>query len=178
MTLPKTLVRNSALAILSASLMFTSACASYASKHEDQPTKTAELSSDIVDTAVKAGSFNTLVAAVQAAGLEETLRSEGPFTVFAPTDAAFAKLPDGTVDMLLEPDNRDKLVSILTYHVLEGAIESSAISGKTLEVTTVQGSTVSIDGTNGVTVDNANVVSADIQSSNGIIHVIDAVIMP
>lgn len=135
-------------------------------------------SKDIVDTAVSAGSFNTLVAAVQAAGLEETLRSEGPFTVFAPTDAAFAALPEGTVENLLKPENRDQLVAILTYHVLSGKVMSSDIAGKMLEPETLQGSTVKVDATDGVTVDGANVVTADIEATNGVIHVIDAVILP
>jgi uncharacterized surface protein with fasciclin (FAS1) repeats len=138
----------------------------------------APMQADIVDTAIQAGSFNTLVAAVQAAGLEATLRSEGPFTVFAPTDAAFAKLPAGTVETLLMPENKDQLVSILTYHVLPGAVMSSDIAGKTLDVATVEGSMVSIDATDGVMIDNATVITADIETSNGVIHVIDTVIMP
>ena len=178
MPLPKKIIRNSAVVFVSIGLITSAACTSYASHHDNKPANSSEMKADIVDTAVKAGSFNTLVTAVQAAGLEDTLRSKGPFTVFAPTDAAFAELPAGTVEMLLKPENKDKLVSILTYHVLEGAIESSAISGKTLEAATVQGSSVSVDGTDGVMVDNANVVSADIQTSNGVIHVIDAVLMP
>ncbi len=133
---------------------------------------------DIVDTAVSAGSFNTLVAAVQAAGLESTLRGDGPFTVFAPTDEAFAKLPAGTVETLLKPENKDQLVSILTYHVVPGKVYSKSLAGKQLEATTVQGTTVAIDGTDGVTVDNANVVAADIKTANGVIHVIDQVILP
>lgn len=143
----------------------------------DMPAE-APMQADIVDTAIQAGSFNTLVAAVQAAGLEATLRSEGPFTVFAPTDAAFAKLPAGTVESLLLPENKDKLVSILTYHVLPGAVMSSNIAGKSLDVATVEGSMVSIDATNGVKIDGATVVAADIETSNGVIHVIDTVIMP
>ena len=133
---------------------------------------------NIVETAVQAGSFNTLVAAVQAADLVDVLSGEGPFTVFAPTDEAFAALPEGTVESLLQPENRDDLVAILTYHVIPGAVMSSDISGQMLDVETVQGSTVSIDATSGVTVDNASVVSADIVASNGVIHVIDAVILP
>jgi len=134
---------------------------------------------DIVDTAVSAGSFNTLVAAVQAAGLVDTLKSEGPFTVFAPTDEAFAKLPDGTVEMLLKPENKDKLVAVLTYHVVPGKVMSADLAGKTLDAKTVQGSTVAIDATmGGVKVDGATVVKADIATSNGVIHVIDQVIMP
>lgn len=133
---------------------------------------------DIVDTAIEAGSFTTLVAAVQAAGLEDTLRGDGPFTVFAPTDAAFEKLPAGTVENLLKPENKDQLVSILTYHVLANKVMSGDIAGKALEVETVQGSTLSVDATDGVKVDNANVVKADIKTSNGVIHVIDTVVMP
>ncbi len=140
--------------------------------------KSMSHSADIVDTAVSAGSFNTLVAAVQAAGLEATLRSDGPFTVFAPTDEAFAKLPAGTVESLLKPENKTKLVSILTYHVVPGAVASTDIAGQKLEVTTVEGSMVSIDATDGVMVDNATVIKADIKASNGVIHVIDTVIMP
>ncbi len=133
---------------------------------------------DIVDTAVSAGSFNTLVAAVQAAGLVETLKSDGPFTVFAPTDEAFAALPAGTVENLLKPKNRDQLVAVLTYHVVPGKIMSSDIAGQTAEVESVQGSALSVDATDGVKVDNANVISADIETDNGVIHVIDAVVLP
>ena len=134
--------------------------------------------SDIVDTAVEAGQFETLVAAVQAAGLVETLKGEGPFTVFAPTDEAFAALPEGTVESLLQPENRDQLVAILTYHVVPGRVTSGDIAGQTMDVTTVQGSDLSIDATDGVRVDGATVVSADVMASNGVIHVIDQVIMP
>ena len=133
---------------------------------------------DIVDTAVAAGSFNTLVAAVQAAGLVDTLKSPGPFTVFAPTDEAFAALPAGTVETLLKPENKAQLQAVLTYHVLSGAVMSGDIAGKKLSPATVQGSTVDIDATNGVKVDGANVISADIKTSNGVIHVIDQVILP
>ncbi|MBI6630986.1 fasciclin domain-containing protein [Pontibaca salina] len=132
---------------------------------------------DIVDTAVEAGSFGTLVAAVQAAGLVDTLKSEGPFTVFAPTDDAFAALPDGTVDELLKPENMEQLTAILTYHVVPGRVMSSDLSNG-MKAGTVQGGEVTIMTEDGVTVDNANVVSADIEASNGVIHVIDAVIMP
>lgn len=136
------------------------------------------LAKDIVDTAVEAGQFNTLVAAVEAAGLVETLRGEGPFTVFAPTDEAFAALPEGTVEQLLQPENRDQLVAVLTYHVLPGRIMSGDIAGQTLQAETVQGQSLSIDATNGVMVDQASVVAADIEASNGVIHVIDAVVLP
>jgi uncharacterized surface protein with fasciclin (FAS1) repeats len=133
---------------------------------------------DIVDTAAGAGQFKTLVAAVEAAGLVDTLKGDGPFTVFAPTDEAFAKLPDGTVDDLLKPENKDKLVAILTYHVVPGKIMSGDISGKSTEVKTVQGDMLSVDATDGVKVDEAKVVKADIDASNGVIHVIDTVVMP
>jgi uncharacterized surface protein with fasciclin (FAS1) repeats len=134
---------------------------------------------DIVDTAAGAGSFDTLVAAVDAAGLVDTLKGEGPFTVFAPTDEAFAKLPEGTVENLLKPENKDQLVAVLTYHVVPGKTMSSDIAGKELEVETVQGQTVAIDASDGaVMVEEANVVQADIETDNGVIHVIDAVILP
>ncbi|HBS24166.1 MAG TPA: Nex18 symbiotically induced protein, partial [Thalassospira sp.] len=131
---------------------------------------------DIVDTAVSAGSFKTLVAAVQAAGLVETLKGEGPFTVFAPTDDAFAKLPAGTVDDLLKPENKEKLVAILTYHVVPGKVMSTDIAGKEMEVASVQGDTIDVNATSGVMVDDATVTQADIEADNGVIHVIDTVI--
>jgi len=133
---------------------------------------------DIVDTAVSAGQFETLVAAVKAAGLVDTLKGDGPFTVFAPTDEAFAKLPAGTLDDLLKPENKDKLTAILTYHVVPGKIMSGDIAGKTAMVETVQGGKLSVDATSGVKVDQAKVISADIETSNGVIHVIDAVVLP
>jgi uncharacterized surface protein with fasciclin (FAS1) repeats len=135
-------------------------------------------SKTIVDTAVEAGSFTTLVAAVQAAGLVDTLNGTGPFTVFAPTDEAFAKLPAGTVEDLLKPENKDKLVAVLTYHVVPGKVVSADLAGKTTEATTVQGEAVTIDATNGVKVEEATVVTADVEASNGVIHVIDTVILP
>jgi uncharacterized surface protein with fasciclin (FAS1) repeats len=144
----------------------------------DSP-RAAHHEKDIVDTAVAAGQFNTLVAAVQAAGLVETLKGDGPFTVFAPTDAAFAKLPAGTVENLLKPENKDQLVAILTYHVVPGKVMSSDIAGKKTEAKTVQGTMLEVDATNGgVMVDNANVIGADILASNGVIHVIDTVVIP
>jgi uncharacterized surface protein with fasciclin (FAS1) repeats len=132
---------------------------------------------DIVDTAVDAGSFTTLVAAVEAAGLVETLKGEGPFTVFAPTDEAFAALPEGTVENLLLPENKDQLVAILTYHVVPGNVMSTDLTDD-MTATTVQGSDVTIDLDNGVMVQDATVVTPDIAASNGVIHVIDKVIMP
>lgn len=133
---------------------------------------------DIVDTAVKAGSFNTLVAAIKAAGLVDTLKGKGPFTVFAPTDAAFAKLPKGTLEMLLKPENKAKLQAILTYHVVSGKIMSGQIAGKKAMVKTVQGSELNVDATKGVMVNDAQVVKADIETTNGVIHVIDTVVLP
>lgn len=144
-----------------------------------EETAEAATSMDIVDTAVGAGSFSTLVAAVQAAGLEETLRGDGPFTVFAPTDEAFAALPPGTVDSLLLPENREQLRAILLYHVASGRLMASDVVGAD-GVPTVNGATapVAAGGAGGVTVGGANVVSTDIECSNGVIHVIDAVMMP
>lgn len=139
----------------------------------------AAKAADIVDTAVSAGDFTTLVAAVQAAGLVETLKGEGPFTVFAPSDAAFAKLPAGTVENLLKPENREQLVALLTYHVVPGRVMAADIAGKEAMVETVQGSKLDVDATGaGVTVDQASVVQADIAADNGVIHVIDQVVMP
>ena len=133
---------------------------------------------DIVDTAVAAGSFTTLAAALQAADLVDTLKGSGPFTVFAPTDAAFAKLPAGTVESLLKPENKAKLQAILTYHVVPGSVSSSQVV-KLKSAKTVNGQSVSIKAANGaVRIDGASVVKADIQTSNGVIHVIDTVIMP
>ena len=133
---------------------------------------------DIVDTAVGAGKFNTLVAAVTAAGLVETLKGAGPFTVFAPTDDAFAKLPKGTVEDLLKPENKAKLVSILTYHVLPAKVMAADIAGKKMGAKTVQGTEISVDAMSGVKINGASVVTADIAASNGVIHIIDTVLMP
>jgi uncharacterized surface protein with fasciclin (FAS1) repeats len=129
--------------------------------------------------ATQAGQFTTLVAALKAAGLVETLAGKGPFTVFAPTDAAFAKLPAGTVKSLLEPANKAKLTAILTYHVVPGKTLSPALAGKVLTVKTVEGASLKIDGTgSSVKVNNATVIGADVAASNGVIHVIDTVLMP
>lgn len=134
---------------------------------------------DIIDVAVGAGSFNTLAAALTAAGLVDTLKGNGPFTVFAPTDAAFAKLPAGTVENLLKPQNRAQLISILTYHVVPGDIRANQLLGKITPATTVQGRRVSVNGQGGrVRVNGVNVISADVLASNGVIHVIDTVLMP
>jgi len=137
----------------------------------------AASAADIVDTAI-AGQFNTLVAAVKAAGLVETLKGPGPFTVFAPTDEAFAKLPAGTLESLLKPENKAKLQGILTYHVVAGKVMAQDVV-KLDSAKTVEGQSVSIKSSNGrVMVDNAHVTKADIMTSNGVIHVIDAVILP
>jgi len=133
---------------------------------------------DIVETAVAAGSFNTLATALKAAGLIDTLKGKGPFTVFAPTDVAFAKLPAGTVEDLLKPENKAKLVSILTYHVVSGSVSSAQVV-KMTSAKTVEGQSVRISTKNGgVMIDNASVVKADVLASNGVIHVIDSVILP
>jgi uncharacterized surface protein with fasciclin (FAS1) repeats len=153
--------------ILAAGVAIAAACAPMM---ESEP--------DIVDIAASNGNFNTLVAAVTAAGLVDTLKGEGPFTVFAPTDEAFAKLPAATVDTLLMPENIDQLTAILTYHVVPGAVTSDQLAGQRLSVATVNGEEVHIDGRNGVTVENATVTTADIIASNGVIHVIDTVLLP
>jgi uncharacterized surface protein with fasciclin (FAS1) repeats len=133
---------------------------------------------DIVDTAVAAGQFNTLAKALQAAGLVDTLKGKGPFTVFAPTDEAFAKLPAGTIDELLKPENKEKLVSILTYHVVSGAVSSKKVATMK-SAKTVNGKDVSISAEGGsVKINDAKVIKADIKASNGVIHVIDSVLMP
>ena len=142
------------------------------SKAEMMPDK------NIVQTAVSAGSFNTLVAAVQAAGLADVLTGAGPFTVFAPTDEAFAKLPAGTVEYLLEPENKSKLVALLTYHVVAGRVTAGEVVSLT-SAKTVNGQELSISTRDGsVMIDNAQVTGTDIMASNGIIHVIDSVILP
>jgi len=133
---------------------------------------------DIVDTAVAAGSFKTLVAAVTAAGLGETLKGAGPFTVFAPSDDAFAKLPPGTVDELVKPASKDKLTKILMLHVMPGKVMAADVTGKTLTPKSAGGEELHVDGTNGVVVNGAHVTQADIACSNGVIHVIDTVMMP
>lgn len=133
---------------------------------------------DIVDTAIAAGQFNTLAKALQAAGLVETLKGKGPFTVFAPTDEAFAKLPAGTVEDLLKPENKEKLVSILTYHVVPGAVSSKKVATMK-SAKTVNGKDVNISVEGGtVKINDAKVIKADIKASNGVIHVIDSVLMP
>ena len=160
------MIRRSFIALVAASTMATSV---FAGGHGPK---------DIVDTAVAAGNFTTLVAAVQAAGLVDALKGDGPLTVFAPTDDAFAALPEGTVETLLKPENKDQLVNILTYHVLAGKVMAGDIAGKTLEVQMLNGATATVDATSGAKIDNANIVTTDIETSNGVIHVIDTVIIP
>ena len=142
-----------------------------------QASRTSNRSADIVDTAVAAGSFNTLAAALQAAGLVDALKGEGPFTVFAPTDEAFAKLPTGTVETLLKPQNKAMLTAILTYHVAPGRFDAEDVMTRT-NLATLNGQRIDIETNSGVRVDKANVIKADIECSNGVIHVIDRVIMP
>lgn len=160
------MIRRTFLSLTTASLLAIAAVV---------PAQAQEM--DIVDTAVGAGSFTTLVAAVTAAGLVETLKGPGPFTVFAPTDAAFAALPAGTVEDLLKPENKDKLVSILTYHVVPGKVMSTDLS-EGLKAATVQGGEVTITLDGGAKVNGATISTADIAATNGVIHVIDAVILP
>jgi uncharacterized surface protein with fasciclin (FAS1) repeats len=156
--------RKFAMAITTASVMALAASTSYAA--------------DIIDTAVGAGQFKTLAAAVEAAGLVETLKGKGPYTVFAPTDEAFAKLPAGAVDDLLKPENKDKLTAILTYHVVAGKVMAADVV-KMTEAKTVNGKPVAIKADGGtVMINDAKVISADIDASNGVIHVIDTVLMP
>ncbi|MBT8462416.1 MAG: fasciclin domain-containing protein [Gemmatimonadetes bacterium] len=133
---------------------------------------------NIVEVAAEAGTFNTLIAAAKAADLAGALTAEGPLTVFAPTDEAFAKLPEGTVEMLLQPENKDKLHAVLLYHVVEGKVMSGQVVEMT-SATTLQGDAVDISVKMGkVYVDDAQVIAADVEASNGVIHVIDAVILP
>ncbi len=159
------MIRRTFLALTTATALFAA------------PSFAQDATMDIVDTAVAAGSFTTLVAAVQAAGLVETLKGEGPFTVFAPTDAAFAALPAGTVEDLLKPENKDKLAAILTYHVVSGKVMSTDLT-EGMKAASVQGGelTVTLDG--GAKVNGATISTADIAATNGVIHVIDSVILP
>jgi len=154
------------LALVTAAMMAVSASAAKAE------------SKDIVDVAAGAGQFNTLVAAAKAAGLVDTLKGAGPYTVFAPSDDAFAKLPKGTVEDLLKPENKEKLKSILTYHVIPGKVMAADIKGKKTSVKTVQGSELAVDATDGVKINDAKVTTADVAASNGVIHIIDTVVMP
>jgi uncharacterized surface protein with fasciclin (FAS1) repeats len=143
-----------------------------------EPAPAARAAGNVLEVATSAGQFTTLVAAINAAGLSETLSGAGPFTVFAPTDAAFAKLPAGTVEKLLMPENKAKLASILTYHVVPGRVASSDLAGVTATPATINGGTLTVDASSGVKINGANVTSPDVAASNGTIHVIDTVLMP
>ncbi|WED22190.1 fasciclin domain-containing protein [Vibrio sp. JC009] len=160
-------------ALMALTATFAIAACSNTSSHSNKMMK-----QDIVDIAASNGSFNTLVAAVKAAGLVDTLKSDGPFTVFAPTDEAFAKLPAGTVESLLKPENKDTLIAVLTYHVVPGKVMASDVVNID-SAKTVQGQSLMVKTNSGnVMIDNAKVVAADIEASNGVIHVIDRVVLP
>ncbi|MGB5247462.1 MAG: fasciclin domain-containing protein [Woeseia sp.] len=166
--------RLAALQLLVVAFLGLSVATAEAGNYKDKEMK----GNDVVDVAVAAGDFTTLAAALQAAGLIDTLKGDGPFTVFAPTDAAFAALPAGTVENLLKPENRDQLISILTYHVVPGKVMAADVV-KLNSAKTVNGSDVMIKVADGsVSVDDAKVVKTDIAASNGVIHVIDSVILP
>lgn len=171
LTLKKSTVLIPALILALCSQVFAGERMGYASKEE-------VALPDIVDTAVGAGSFTTLVTALKTAGLVDTLKGEGPFTVFAPTDAAFAKLPEGTVEDLLKPENKEKLTGILLYHVVAGKVMAKDVVNLT-SAKTVNGKELTVNaGADGVKIDNANVTKTDITTSNGVIHVIDTVVIP
>jgi uncharacterized surface protein with fasciclin (FAS1) repeats len=158
--------------------LLTALAGTFAIPAKAQTHMSIESDNDIVATAIEAGQFETLVAAVKAAGLVEVLQGDGPFTVFAPTDEAFAKLPEGTIAELLKPQNKEKLVAILTYHVVPGRVMAADVV-KLSSAETVQGQSVAIATRDGkVWIDGAQVVKADVEASNGVIHVIDAVILP
>jgi len=161
--------------VLALALVLPAAACGGASKASPAAATAAVASADIVDTAIAAGSFTTLVTALKAADLVDTLKGAGPFTVFAPTDAAFAKLPPGTVDALLA--DKAKLTAVLTYHVVAGKVTGADVVGLT-EATTVQGGKLAIDVSNGVKINDATVTTADVMASNGVIHVIDTVLLP
>ncbi|NUN66599.1 fasciclin domain-containing protein [Pseudanabaena biceps] len=173
-------IKTASAAIATVSLMV--GLPSLANDHVSQtaPKKTTTVAAgNIVQVAVSNGSFKTLVAAVKAAGLVETLSGKGPFTVFAPTDEAFAKLPKGTVETLLKPENKAVLVKVLTYHVVSGSVASKSIKSGSALVKTVEGGSVKVTkSAKGVVIDNSKVVAADVKASNGVIHVIDTVLLP
>jgi uncharacterized surface protein with fasciclin (FAS1) repeats len=171
----KVLRRGAFAAIAVVAALTLSACGSDAEESMDTASEETSVGT-IVDVAVGAGNFGTLVAAVTAADLVETLSGEGPFTVFAPTDEAFAALPAGVLDGLLLPENKALLAQILTYHVVAGKVMAADVTDS--DVATVEGSTIKLATTGGVTVNGANVVAADVAASNGVIHAIDAVILP
>lgn len=172
------ILRRSAIAFLAiAGLITLSACGSEDVDTATETTTTEEVSANtIVDVAVGVGNFTTLVAAVTAADLVATLSSEGPFTVFAPTDEAFAALPAGVLDALLLPENKALLAQILTYHVVAGKVMAADVTDG--DVATVEGSSITLSTVGGVSVNDANVIAADVAASNGVIHAINAVILP
>ena len=168
-------IRTGLAMAMAMALLLAAATTAVAGHHKNMEKKTDK---DIVETAVAAGEFTTLATALQAAGLVETLKGDGPFTVFAPTDTAFAALPEGTLESLLKPENKEQLVSILTYHVVPGKVTSGDVV-KLDSATTVNGQSVAIEASGGkVTVDGATITAVDIAASNGVIHVIDQVILP
>jgi uncharacterized surface protein with fasciclin (FAS1) repeats len=173
-------VKITSLAIAAASLLVS--LPSFAHNHKTTPAApkvTTATKQNIVQVAVANGSFKTLVAAVKAAGLVEVLSGKGPFTVFAPTDEAFAKLPKGTVETLLKPENKEILVKVLTYHVVSGKVNAKDIKAGSALVPTVEGNSIKVTkSAKGVVIDNSKVVSADVKTSNGVIHVIDTVLLP
>jgi uncharacterized surface protein with fasciclin (FAS1) repeats len=174
------LIKVVSVAIAISSLMI--GLPSLADTHSTSPTakKTTKVKiGNIVEVAVANGSFKTLVAAVKAAGLVETLSGKGPFTVFAPTDAAFAKLPEGTIRELLKPENKATLIKVLTYHVVAGKVESKDIKNGSVLANTVEGNSIKVTkNSKGVIIDNSKVIAADVKVSNGVIHVIDTVLLP
>jgi|GEM_PF-893636 len=183
MKIPKTtglIIKTASMAIATASLIVGLPALANNHSAPTAPKKTSMVKAgNIVQVAVGNGSFNTLVAAVKAAGLVEVLSGKGPFTVFAPTDAAFAKLPEGQIAELLKPENKATLVKILTYHVVAGKVEAKNIKAGSALVKTVEGNVIKVTKSNkGVVIDNSKVVAADVKASNGVIHVIDTVLMP
>jgi len=164
-------------AVIAAVAISPSVFAGDCQKNKNTTASTCSKDKDLVAVASGADNFKTLVAAVKAAGLVETLQGDGPFTVFAPTDEAFAKLPAGTVENLLRPENKEKLVAILTYHVVSGKVMAADV--KTMKAKTVNGQSLDIQVNDGaVTVDKAKVIKTDVDASNGVIHVIDTVVLP
>jgi uncharacterized surface protein with fasciclin (FAS1) repeats len=146
---------------------------------EESATSSAAVEGDVIEVASASGDFTTLVSLLEAAGLTATLEGQGPFTVFAPNDAAFAALPAGTVDALMLPENRARLAQILSYHVVSGSeLAAADFSGQTLTVATLEGRDIEVNGSNGVMVNNATVITPDIDATNGVIHVIDTVLIP
>ncbi|MEM7624370.1 MAG: fasciclin domain-containing protein [Planctomycetota bacterium] len=171
-------LRFSALALTAAAVLGLAAATPAVACHHSSAKASSHSSGDIVDVAASAGTFNTLIAAAQAAGLVDTLKSDGPLTVLAPTDEAFAKLPKGTVESLLKPENKDQLVAILTYHVIPGKVLAQDAL-KAGEANTVQGDHVSFAVQNGQPrVNGVNLVATDLDASNGVVHVIDEVLLP